>query len=265
MCFRPMRYSQTSAARRQQGGYVLVIMLVIIVTGSLYGLLDRLNANAAETSRVNTTSTVLKQAREALLGYATMHKGLMPCPDMVGDDALSSMIGIGAGSCSANGSIGLLPFRTLGLPELRDGDGNCLWYALSGTHRINGSLAPTDSTVAQYEVLDALGNMLVSRTGVEKGAAAIVLAPGAATSAQTRTAIANKSCGTDSSQLSAYLELTGTQFITGAINSSTTTVPRNDQLTWLTAARVFKQAQALEAVSVPNPCDAAGDGCDGAD
>lgn len=263
MCFRPMRYGQTSAPRRQQGGYVLVIMLVIIVTGSLYGLLDRLNVNAAETSRVTVTNDALKQAREALLAYAAMHKGLLPCPDMASDDGLVTMIGTGAGACSSNGSIGLLPVRNLGLPDLRDGDGNCLWYALSGTHRINGSLAPTDSTVAQYEVLDTLGTTLVSKTGTEKGAAAIILAPGTAAEAQTRTPIASKSCGTDSSQLSTHLESTSMQFTTGTLKNAAGALLKNDQLAWLTASQVWQLAQKLEPATPP--CDADSDGCDGDD
>lgn len=264
MCFRPMRYGQTNAARRQQGGYVLVIMLVIIVTGSLYGLLDRLNVNAAETSRVTVTNDALKQAREALLAYAAMHKGLLPCPDMASDDVLATMIGTGAGACSSNGSIGLLPVRNLGLPDLRDGDGNCLWYALSGTHRINGSLAPTDSTVAQYEVLDTLGTTLVSKTGTEKGAAAIIVAPGVATEAQARTPVAYKSCSTDSSQASTHLESTSTQFTTGTLKSATGTLLKNDQMTWLTAAKVRQVAQKLTPDDSP-PCVDDGDSCDGDD
>lgn len=262
MCFRPMRYGQKNGTRRQQGGYVLVIMLVIIVAGSLYGLLDRLNVNAAETSRVTATNNALKQAREALLAYATMNKGLLPCPDMASDDVLVSMIGTGAGSCSSNGSMGLLPVRNLGLPDLRDGDGNCLWYVLSGTHRLTGSLAPTDSTVAQYEVVDTLGNMLVSKTGVEKGAAALVVAPGMATEAQARTPIANKTCGTDSSQASTHLESTSTQFTTGTLKSTTGTLLKNDQLAWVTATQVRQLAQKL---APSTPCNNDGDGCDGND
>ena len=258
MCFRPMQYGQTNATRGQQGGYVLVIMLVIIVTGSLYGLLDRLNANAAETSRVAITNNALKQAREALLAFAAMNKGLMPCPDMWGDDALVTMIGTGAGACGGSGSIGLLPVRTLGLPDLRDGDGNCLWYALSGTHRVTASPQPTGSTTAQYEVLDTLGNTLVSKTTTEKGAAAIVLAPGMVTAAQTRSLIANKPCGTDSSQASTYLESPGTQFTTGTLKNSTGALLSNDQLAWLTAANVLQLVQKL----TPTPCDDDGDDCD---
>ncbi|MBY0340597.1 MAG: hypothetical protein K2Q19_05485 [Rhodocyclaceae bacterium] len=237
-------------------------MLVIIVAGSLYGLLDRLNVNAAETSRVTATNNALKQAREALLAYAAMNKGLLPCPDMASDDVLASMIGTGAGSCSSSGSMGLLPVRNLGLPDLRDGDGNCLWYALSGTHRLTGSLPPTDSTVAQYEVVDTLGNMLVSKTGGEKGAAALVVAPGMATEAQARTPIANKTCGTDSSQASTHLESTSTQFTTGTLKSTTGTLLKNDQLAWVTATQVRQLAQKL---APSTPCNNDGDGCDGND
>lgn len=287
MCFRPMRYGQTNATRRQQGGYVLVIMLVIIVTGSLYGLLDRLNVNAAETSRVTATNNSLKQAREALLAYAATYPdrhssagfGYLPCPDMKSDDPLG-MIGTEAGSvtCQTSIAIGLLPYRTLGLPELRDGDGNCLWYAVSNTHKSFPKYSPTlsDTTVAQYRITDGTGNVLAPNPSTPfndadpdstRGVAAVIIAPGPPISGQTRSAVDNKPCTTDSGQLSAYLESYGPTFINGKQQSSDGVTLKNDTLSWITAKDTFELAKMRKDYDkkTTSPCDAADDGCDGDD
>jgi hypothetical protein len=50
----------------------------------------------------------------------------LPCPDAPGTE------GVAAASCPAN-SRGWLPWRTLGLPALRDRSGTCLWYERQGT------------------------------------------------------------------------------------------------------------------------------------
>jgi hypothetical protein len=50
----------------------------------------------------------------------------LPCPDAPGTE------GLAAASCPTN-SRGWLPWRTLGLPALRDRSGTCLWYERQGT------------------------------------------------------------------------------------------------------------------------------------
>ena len=41
--------------------------------------------------------------------------------------------------------IGRLPWKTFGLPDLRDGSGERLWYALSPNFRDNPSVSPLNS------------------------------------------------------------------------------------------------------------------------
>jgi hypothetical protein len=50
----------------------------------------------------------------------------LPCPDA------SATEGVAAASCPSNSS-GWLPWRTLGLPALRDRSGTCFWYERQGT------------------------------------------------------------------------------------------------------------------------------------
>jgi hypothetical protein len=81
---------------------------------------------------------VLRQAKEALIGFAATYaethpgqpQGYLPCPDHDGDGSADP-----ACSCSGYSVIGRLPWKTLGLPPLRDGSGECLWYAVSGNYK----------------------------------------------------------------------------------------------------------------------------------
>lgn len=50
----------------------------------------------------------------------------LPCPDAPGTE------GLAAASCPSSSS-GWLPWKTLGLPALRDRSGTCLWYERQGT------------------------------------------------------------------------------------------------------------------------------------
>ncbi|MDZ4201902.1 MAG: hypothetical protein U1C96_07130 [Gallionella sp.] len=123
----------------------LVIMLVILVTGIAAVMAGSLNRVAINNARQEHTSLVLAQAKEALIGYAVTYgdthpgeaHGYLPCPDMNGDAG-----GNPEGSSETCGgtdknTMGRLPWRTLQLPTLRDSEGECLWYAVSGSYKNN--------------------------------------------------------------------------------------------------------------------------------
>ena len=256
----------SSLRPRPQHGYALVIMLVMLVTGSLYAIVSRLDANRMKTAQVTETARSLQLARDALLAYASTYRdrnpdalpgsasfAYLPCPDTASDDgAPFNMIGTEAGNCGSTGvyAIGLLPHKTLGLPELRDSEGNCLWYAVSGIHKNNPKSEELNwDTRGQLEVLDVGGGKLIALDGEEGGAVAIVIAPGAplATAAghqsDARMPIVDKSCGTDASQMAAYLEALDTQFINGTRKAVDGSITSNDQLAWLTARDIFTQVK----------------------
>jgi hypothetical protein len=76
----------------------------------------------------------LAYAADALRGHAFVHHclntsrpytDLLPCPDTVTE-------GVAAPSCPGI-TRGWLPWRTLGLPSVRDRSGTCLWYERAGT------------------------------------------------------------------------------------------------------------------------------------
>lgn len=131
-----------------QRGAVLMVMLVILVVSIAAILVNSLTATSLKNSRQAKTAAALAQAREALIGYAVTYgdthsgqvHGYLPCPDVDGKDLFNNPAeGVAELSCgSQNASvIGRLPWATLDLSTLRDGDGECLWYAVSGTYKNN--------------------------------------------------------------------------------------------------------------------------------
>lgn len=247
-------------------GYALTLMLVLLVAGSLYVIVNRLDASALQAARSAETARALQQAKSALLAYALSYRdtydyddrvskvagyGYLPCPDLSSDDGLPSMRGTAAGTCGNNNAmaVGLLPYRSLGLPELRDGDGNCLWYAVSGTHKSNPNTnAQNWDTRGQIEILDANGTTILSSAGSAGGAVAVVFAAGTAINNATLQQSAGreplpKPCGTDSSQAAAYLESLGPQISNGTRKAADGSILGNDRLTWLSAVELYTEVR----------------------
>jgi hypothetical protein len=165
-----------SKSEKQQKGGVLMVMLVILVLGITTIFVTALSGTAIQNKRNQTTAESLAKARDALISYAVSdpnRPGELPCPDTDGDGS--------ANSCSAasNKLIGQLPWRTLDLPDPRDGAAEKLWYIVSENFR-------TDTTAPPPAVnSDTAGTISVNGTN---GYAAVILAPGAALPGQNRPA-----------------------------------------------------------------------------
>lgn len=134
-----------NTCRTQQGAALLVLLLALTV-GSSYWLISQLNSHQDQAD--GQTVLALNIAKEALLSYAVTYPdrnvsrgpGYFLCPDKDNDgdsDLSCSLLGV-------NPTTGWLPFKTLELPELKDGSGNRLWYALSSQYR-NFLSAPLNS------------------------------------------------------------------------------------------------------------------------
>jgi len=167
---------------RKQRGAALMIMLVILVVGATAMMVKSLNSATLLTERNNITSNVLAQAKEGLIGRALTdnnHPGSLPCPDNHAPG--SSLEGTSPGTCSVN-LIGRLPWKTLGLPDLRDESGERLWYALSSNFR-DGQII-NSNTVGTLQVYDNSGITLLTPNG--SSVAAIIFSPGAIVGTQQR-------------------------------------------------------------------------------
>lgn len=188
-----MRLPQHCPSGARQRGAALMVMLVIMIMGIAAVLMNSLGTARLTNARQETTSGALAQAKEALISYAISYgdthaaqvHGYLPCPDIDGKD-LSSNPAEGSAklSCGSKNvsSIGRLPWKTLELPPLRDGDGECLWYAISGTYKNNPKtdLMNWDND-GLFEILDANG------ATVARNVVAVVFAPSVALDSQDRT------------------------------------------------------------------------------
>jgi hypothetical protein len=167
----------TRAGRVAQAGFAAVLLLVILVLGSLYALLSGVNSATAELQlkRDDATTAALNQAKDALIAWSAMRAngpGHLLCPDD-DNDGLADTITCG----TAATRVGRLPWRTLGLPDLRDAHGERLWYAVS---RCFLERAP-DGFCGNYAVnSDRRGQLAVTGLLQANGVVAIIFSPGQA-------------------------------------------------------------------------------------
>lgn len=117
-----------ACTRSSQRGAALLIFALLLIIGLLGTLFSHLNSTTQATQRTQVTQEALAQAKEALLAYAATHDrpGVLPCPDTNNDGS-----GNPDGDLGCYSRIGRLPWRQLKLPDLRDGNGERLWYAVS--------------------------------------------------------------------------------------------------------------------------------------
>ena len=164
-----------------------MLMLTILVIGAATLLVSSLSRSGAKIERDRKTLAALAQAKNALISYAITYgdthsgevHGFLPCPDNAGGNPEGSAeLSCGKENVSR---IGRLPWKALGLTTLRDGNGECLWYAVSGTYKNNpkADLMNWDNN-GLLEILDANG------VTVAQNVVAVVFAPGAVLRNQNR-------------------------------------------------------------------------------
>lgn len=217
----------------KQRGAALMVMLVIMIIGSAAFLVSSFSSSALQIGRDKITADALAQAKEALIGRAVgdaNHPGSLPCPDTNDDGSAESLSG---NDCPSY--IGRLPWKTLGLPDLRDGYGEHLWYVLSRNFRDDNSNSINSDTA---------GNLTVSGTTTASSIIAIVFAPGNALSGQSRSATQTAACTTTGSSIAAslcatnYLEGSNANLNTLATlnlsyQTAATSITFNDQLIFI--------------------------------
>jgi len=259
-------YHHRCSNHRQQG-VALIIMLTLLVLAGLGLVITGLNLSDGQAEREQITTAALAEAKQALLdhgiflGYeSSTDPGYysLPCPDR-SVDAIAE--GGADGSCTVGlgkTAVGRLPWRTLGLPPIIDGSGECLWYVLSGNQNTsklasNGSLFNPDSK-GQLEIRNLSDTILAGNAPEERTIAAII-APGSALAGQNRTALPNgvDHCGGNYTADN-YLDNTNgidnaspstiTDAVTQLITTHQATESLNDRIIWITRqelADVFTQ------------------------
>lgn len=215
---------------RKQRGAVLMVMLVIVVLGFAAALISSLSSSALKISQQEKTAAALAQAKDALIGRAISdvnRPGELPCPDVDGDGKLTINIDFGPGTLCKQW-IGYLPWKTLGLPELRDGENEKLWYAVSKNFYAGNTVALNSDTPGQLSIsgLQNLNNI-----------AAIIFAPGAP--------LCGKSQSTNNvdQYLEAMSSVTATSAVVYANSNDCNNSPYNDSLLAITADQIFQLAE----------------------
>jgi len=176
--------------RGKQHGAILLIMLVILVISMAAILVSSLNTYSIKNARQAKTAAALVQAKEGLIGYAisdSNRPGEFPCPDS-NNDGVITLADYSGSNCQS--LIGRLPWKTLGLPELFDGSGEHLWYALSDPFHANGSAILNSNTKGTLLVYGPDGVTLQTQPGYS--AVAVVFSAGSYVGSQTRSTVAEQ-------------------------------------------------------------------------
>lgn len=240
--------------KRQRGAALMVILLIAGVLAAFFAVRA---LNGANTERDKVTAAALAQAKDALIGFAVTYRdthidqvfGYLPCPDIDMNDGVSD-------SCGATEvtMVGRLPWRTLGIPPLRDSAGECLWYAVSGRVKDNPMWLQFNWDVTgQFIVVDSDGTTLAGGTPHNQPFA-VVFAPRAVVGSQTRVApSAAALCGGPDLATPAvtanYIEsvVSTVAGATSTVTLSTLDSARlgvnNDQALWVTGQEVFDRVR----------------------
>ncbi len=173
----------------RQRGIALMVMLTVLIMGITAMLVSSLGSTALKIEQQRKTSEALAQAKDALIGRAVTDNnmpGSLPCPD-TDDDGIAQLLS--GNDCLEY--IGRLPWKTLGLPDLRDGTNERLWYALSPAFRDDDSARPLNSnTKGSLSVYSADGTSLLTEAGYD--AVAVIFAPGRPVASQSRSTASEK-------------------------------------------------------------------------
>jgi hypothetical protein len=184
---------------------LIATLMLLTCIGVVFAIGFAGASGGAERERASLRA--LAEAREALIAYAADHSinavvgpGYLPCPDTDDDGWAEPTCGSQNGDSGQAERLGRLPWKTLGLDDLRDGHGERLWYAVSskykgllncGASRACLDMTP-DAALGTISVRDNTGLILHDGSVAEAyraeagGAVAVVIAPGPPLAAQRR-------------------------------------------------------------------------------
>lgn len=193
--------------RQPQRGAALLVFMILLVTAILTYVVNKLTPEEVNAKRLNKTTSSLYQAREALIGNALLYReqqratggtedamyGFLPLPDF--GESINLNGNLLNQACTTEGcakinpanassgetlAFGRLPWKTVGLDALRDGHTECLWYAVSSTHRaINSTAAEMNwDTPPAPDILVGSGKANLDSVGAHERPLAVIFSPG---------------------------------------------------------------------------------------
>ena len=270
----PLHHPDIFHRPRKQQGAALLIMLVIMVVGAATMLVGSPISSGLRIERDKITADALAQAKDALIGYAVRldelskstannqaRPGDLPCPDRNDNgEADDGACGNAAGSNPAS-RLGRLPWKTLGIPDLRDSSGERLWYAVSNNfkHNIRTDTLNSD-TPGTITVRNQDGSILHDAS-TQNGVVAVLFAPGAVLMRTDQAAPQDRSIAGVNNALN-YLDIANGEdnaefadsmqngFIQGSIKDVNGNILLNDQLLAITQDDLMRPVQKRVAGEV---------------
>lgn len=202
--------------QRPARGAALLIFLVGLVVAALTFVVNGLGPGFLDIWRTHKTAVAMADAKAALHWYAETFReqqnriqieggnpppnfvyGYLPLPDL--GTGSNTNIGCPWEGCDANLSgsalnktvIGRLPWFVLGTGPLRDGHGECLWYAVSGSHqRVDKAVPMNWDTPGQIDIVTTNevdpAKLKILLASPHERPTAIIFSPGPLLGNQTR-------------------------------------------------------------------------------
>jgi hypothetical protein len=235
----------------QQAGYALILMVLALMGlgGTVLAGFTQQAKKDLEVQRYQHNQRVLVQAKQALLMFAYNY----PVTSNLGPGRLPNADTNNDGTSDGGATFGRLPWDqpNLNLYDIRDADGQSLWYAVSSSFRPQAAAINSD-TSGTITLRDQSGNIIFDGSNPASlpryGVAAVIIAPGASID---RNGVA-QNWAADVNDPENYLDLVfGTEdnsdftngsdtdgLILGPVNDLT-----NDQFIVITAAEVIAMAE----------------------
>ncbi len=185
--------------RKQNGAALLIMMLVLILTASTF-MIARFDNRSIEIERDKKTAAALAEAKQALIAYSQneffkkpcsagkkcARPGDLPCPALDNSGKSEPSCGDEEGSSGQDKRLGLFPWKTLGVGDLRDGYGERLWYAVSNNYKNNTKKIPLNiDTLGTISLRDASGKIIYDGSK-SNGLAALLISAGPPIKSQKR-------------------------------------------------------------------------------
>lgn len=225
-----MKHIIYQTIEKQKGAALIVLVLAFIMATSVL-VISNYSIDRGKIAYEKRTTEALALAKEALVSYAvTFHDnnaaglmGFLPCPEFTSSPTEGESIGTNCGN-QYDSYLGRFPWKSLGVKPIKDGSGNCLWYAVSGDYKNNigydrnnlnqasgmsrSEMLNQDSNGA-FRIFDENLNVIDGQTPGSR-VLAVIIAPGNPVTGQSRAFTAGTQCGGDFDS-SHFLELFNTK------------------------------------------------------
>lgn len=194
----------------QQRGALLILLVIALGILAVTVFVGMLSSSEIQIERDKKTAAALAEAKAALIGFAvgvdltttSRRPGDLPCPDLNNDGVAETSCGNANGSTGQNLRIGRLPWKTLGLTDLRDGNGERLWYAVSNNFKNNTRTTCTSPSQPGCLNSDSKGTITIKDSNgqiiydgnASTGAVAVVISAGAVLQRQGAANIQDRGC-----------------------------------------------------------------------